>query len=55
MVDYRARADSFEVNPEILTIGKPVGEGAFGKVLTGTFQGKKVAIKILRGKFIRYF
>ena len=31
-----------------LTLGKTLGEGAFGTVVLGEFKGKKVAIKTVR-------
>ncbi|XP_013406289.1 platelet-derived growth factor receptor alpha-like [Lingula anatina] len=40
--------DKWELDPICLTFGHQLGHGAFGKVLVGSCDGKKVAIKMVK-------
>lgn len=40
--------DQWEVDPEELTLGQEIGSGQFGLVLEGTWNQRKVAVKMIR-------
>ncbi|XP_013384387.1 vascular endothelial growth factor receptor 1 isoform X4 [Lingula anatina] len=40
--------DKWEIAPAFLTFGHQLGQGAFGRVLTGSYNGKRVAIKMTK-------
>ena len=42
--------DEWELDPQQLTFSTPLGQGAFGKVVTGYYSDHKVAIKLVKGK-----
>lgn len=41
--------DDWEINPHSVKFISELDHGAFGRVMTGLFNGVKVAIKILKG------
>jgi len=42
-------ADDWEIDPRHVALGVEIGQGAFGRVLTGFFRDQQVAIKVLKG------
>lgn len=54
-VDYSNQllviSDEWELDPRLLKFSSPIGQGAFGKVVTGYYENQRVAIKLIRGKF----
>lgn len=52
-VDYSNQllvlSDEWELDPCRLKFCTPIGQGAFGKVVTGYYDNKRVAIKLVRG------
>ena len=46
--------EDWEVDPLQVQLGLELGQGAFGRVLTGVYDGKKVAIKILKGNILHH-
>ena len=53
-VDYSNQilltSDDWEVDCRKLKFASHIGQGAFGKVVTGYYDDAKVAIKLIRGK-----
>ncbi|KAK3093046.1 hypothetical protein FSP39_010475 [Pinctada imbricata] len=51
-VDYSNQllvmSDEWELDTRLLKFSSPIGQGAFGKVVTGYYSNKKVAIKLVR-------
>lgn len=45
--------DHWEVDPRQVSLGVEIGQGAFGRVLTGYYNKKEIAIKVLRGRQLR--
>lgn len=43
--------DEWELDPSLLQFSTPLGQGAFGKVVTGYYAQRKVAIKVVKGQF----
>lgn len=41
--------DEWELDPRDVSLGRELGEGAFGRVMTGFYKDQKVAIKLLKG------
>lgn len=52
-VDYSNQtlitSDDWEVDCRQLKFASHIGQGAFGKVVTGYYQDQRVAIKLVRG------
>ena len=46
--------DVWEIDPRNVALGVEIGQGAFGRVLTGFYSNEQVAIKVLKGT-IRYY
>lgn len=44
-------SDEWELDPRLLKFSSPIGQGAFGKVVTGYYENQRVAIKLVRGEF----
>ena len=44
--------DEWELDPDKLKFSTPLGQGAFGKVVTGYYDQRKVAIKVVKGPYI---
>lgn len=44
-------ADEWELDPAKLKFSTLLGQGAFGKVVTGYYDDQKVAIKLVRGQY----
>lgn len=44
----RCSTDQWEVDPDELTLGQEIGSGQFGLVLEGTWNRRKVAVKMIR-------
>jgi len=42
--------DEWEIDPRKVSLGIEIGQGAFGRVLTGYYQEKEIAIKVLKGR-----
>ena len=42
--------DEWELEPHSLKFSSLLGQGAFGKVVTGYYEDVKVAIKLVRGE-----
>lgn len=42
--------DEWELDPRELKFSTPLGQGAFGKVVTGYYCDRKVAIKLVKGR-----
>jgi hypothetical protein len=42
--------DEWELDPQQLKFSTPLGQGAFGKVVTGYYMDHRVAIKLVKGK-----
>ena len=55
-MDYSSESnitsDEWELDPNLLEFSTPLGQGAFGKVVCGYYCKRKVAIKVVRGKFV---
>lgn len=55
-VDYSSESnvtsDEWELDPNLLEFSTPLGQGAFGKVVCGYYCKRKVAIKVVKGKFL---
>lgn len=53
-VDYSNQllviSDEWELDPRHLKFSSPIGQGAFGKVVTGYYENQRVAIKLVRGE-----
>ena len=53
-VDYSNQilltSDDWEVDCRNLKFASHIGQGAFGKVVTGFYEDQRVAIKLVRGK-----
>lgn len=51
-VDYSNQllviSDEWELDPRLLKFSSPIGQGAFGKVVTGYYENQRVAIKLIR-------
>ncbi|XP_061195743.1 uncharacterized protein LOC133203964 [Saccostrea echinata] len=51
-VDYSNQllviSDEWELDPRLLKFSSPIGQGAFGKVVTGYYENQRVAIKLVR-------
>ncbi|XP_060085789.1 uncharacterized protein LOC132565175 [Ylistrum balloti] len=51
-VDYSNQllvmSDEWELDPRFLKFASPIGQGAFGKVVTGYYKESRVAIKLVR-------
>ncbi|XP_069117918.1 uncharacterized protein [Argopecten irradians] len=51
-VDYSNQllvmSDEWELDPRFLKFSSPIGQGAFGKVVTGYYKESRVAIKLVR-------
>ena len=43
------RFDNWEIDPRNVALGVEIGQGAFGRVLTGFYHNQQVAIKVLKG------
>ena len=43
--------DEWEIDPREVSLGRELGAGAFGRVMTGYYKDQKVAVKILKGSF----
>ena len=43
--------DEWELDPQLLKFSTPLGQGAFGKVVTGYYSDHKVAIKLVKGNY----
>ena len=41
--------DDWEIDPRHVALGVEIGQGAFGRVLTGFYCTQQVAIKVLKG------
>ena len=41
--------DDWEIDPRHVALGVEIGQGAFGRVLTGFYHNQQVAIKVLKG------
>ena len=41
--------DDWEIDPRHVTLGVEIGQGAFGRVLTGFYHNQQIAIKVLKG------
>jgi len=41
--------DDWEIDPRHVSLGVEIGQGAFGRVLTGFYHSQQVAIKVLKG------
>jgi len=41
--------DNWEIDPRSVELGVEIGQGAFGRVLTGFYRNQQVAIKVLKG------
>lgn len=41
--------DEWEIDPREVVLGAEIGQGAFGRVLTGYYRDTRVAIKITKG------
>jgi len=41
--------DDWEIDPRHVSLGVEIGQGAFGRVLTGFYHNQQVAIKVLKG------
>jgi hypothetical protein len=46
--------DEWELDHCDIKFGSVLGQGAFGKVMTGIYEEQKVAIKVLKGKNMIY-
>ena len=44
-------SDEWEVDCRQLKFASHIGQGAFGKVVTGYYQDQRVAIKLVRGTY----
>ena len=43
-------SDEWELDPKLIKFSTPLGQGAFGKVVTGYYSDRKVAIKLIKGE-----
>jgi len=41
--------DDWEIDPRHVSLGVEIGQGAFGRVLTGFYRSQQIAIKVLKG------
>ena len=46
-------SDDWEIDCRQLKFASPIGQGAFGKVVTGYYKDQRVAIKLVRGEILK--
>ena len=50
-LELMQRRDEWELDSRDVILGVELGQGAFGLVLTGFYQNKQIAIKVLKGRY----
>lgn len=51
---FNPTVDEWEIDPREVSLGVEIGQGAFGRVLTGYYRDKEIAIKVLRGRITKF-
>src|SRR6218665_3967395 len=51
---FNPTVDEWEIDPREGSLGVEIGQGAFGRVLTGYYRDKEIAIKVLRGRITKF-